>query len=112
MPNVTVPSEQEKALLLELGMGNKDYGVTRRDENALRLMCYATRDYIWIKRISSDDTNSDDAREPDENEWQILRENGINPDSFEVTCREAHLIEVRRKDTGTYLLILKGDRPW
>lgn len=50
MPYVTVPSEQEKQILRENGLNPKDYGVTFRDADTIRLLCYATRDNITINR--------------------------------------------------------------
>lgn len=50
MPYVTVPNEREEQILRENGMDPKSYGVTYRDADTLRLLCYATRDTITIYR--------------------------------------------------------------
>ena len=50
MPYVTVPTDKEKQILRENGMNPNDYGVTYRDADIFRLLCYATRDIITIDR--------------------------------------------------------------
>ena len=50
MPYITVPTEHEKQILRENGLDPKDYGVTFRDADTIRLLCYATRDNITINR--------------------------------------------------------------
>jgi hypothetical protein len=109
---MTNPNSQECAILKELGMGQKDYGVMYRDEYSLRLLCFATRDYVWIKRNPPGGSEFDAPRELDAHEAQILRENGMDPTLFVVTYRDAHSIEVRKMGTTTYVLIWKGDRKW
>lgn len=50
MPYVTVPDKQEEQILRENGLNPSDYGVTGRDADSIRLLCYATRDQITIYR--------------------------------------------------------------
>lgn len=112
MPNMTTPNHQEKAVLKDLGMTHKDYGIMWRDEYSFRMLCFATRDYIWIKQNPPGGSEFDTTREPDDHETQILRENGIDPTLFVITYRDAYSIEIRKKSTTTYVLIWKGDRQW
>lgn len=111
MPNITVPNREEKQLLKELGMGIKDYGVINRSERMFGLLCYATRDYIWVK-INPPTAGEEAARPPDDLEKQILQENGIQPEYFDVTFRAADIIQLRFRDTEIYVEIWKGDRKW
>lgn len=111
MPNITVPNTQEKQLLLELGMETKDYGVMHRANKMFGLLCYATRDYIWIKTASEKPTG-DTRRKPDELEKQIMQENGIPHIYFDVTFRSSDVIQLCFCDTETYVEIWKGDRKW
>lgn len=111
MPNVTVPDKLEKKLLMELGMGTKGYGVMHRTEKMVGLLCYATRDYIWIKQ-NPPVAGKETARAPDALEIQILKENGITPEPFAVTFRAADIIKLRFGGGNTYVEIWKGDRKW
>lgn len=111
MPNVTVPNREEKKLLGALGMKTKDYGVMRRTDRMFGLLCYATRDFVWIKN-SPPPYGGETSRPPDDTEKQIMQENGVNPEYFDVTFRAADIIQLRFCDTRIYVEIWKGDRKW
>lgn len=49
---------------------------------------------------------------PGELEKRILRENGLNPDSFSVIHKETDVIYLRCYKTRDVIAIYKGDRPW
>lgn len=111
MPNITVPNTQEKQQLRELGMETKDYGIMHRANRTLGLLCYATRDYIWIK-TALEGTEGIIRRKPDELEKQIMQENGIPGRYFDVTDRSSDVIQLCFCDTQTYVEIWRGDRKW
>ena len=50
MPQVSVPTEFEAQILRENGLDPINYGVTHREADAIRLLCYATRDQLTIYR--------------------------------------------------------------
>lgn len=50
MPYVTTPTDQEAKILKENGLDPERFGVTYRDNDTIRLLCYATRDNITINR--------------------------------------------------------------
>lgn len=47
---VLVPNEREERILKENGLDPKEYGVTYQDERKICLLCYKTRDEIWIRK--------------------------------------------------------------
>lgn len=49
---------------------------------------------------------------PSQQEARILRENGLNPDSYSVIHREEDAIYLRCYKTRDVVAIYKGDRPW
>lgn len=50
MPYVTVPNEREEQILRENGLDPKNFGVTFRSADCIRLLCYTTRDIITVWR--------------------------------------------------------------
>ncbi|MCI7808006.1 hypothetical protein MR626_01750 [bacterium] len=50
MPKVTVPDEREKKIIRENQMDPDHYGVTYRDKDTIRLLCYETRDEVVIQK--------------------------------------------------------------
>lgn len=52
------------------------------------------------------------ARVPDEQEQRIIRENGMDPDRFQVTFRDETTIVLRNHKTRDEVTIHKGERPW
>ena len=51
-------------------------------------------------------------RVPDETECQIIRENGMNPDSYGVEFRDADTIRLLCYATRDVVTIWRGDRKW
>lgn len=49
---------------------------------------------------------------PDQQEAQILRENGMNPDNYGITFRAADVIQVLCYATRDQITIYRGDRKW
>lgn len=47
---VTVPNEQEQRILRENKLEPNHYGVTFRDGNTIRLLCFETRDEVVIRK--------------------------------------------------------------
>lgn len=47
---VRVPEPEEERILRENGLAPGEYGVIRRTESEIRLLCYSTRRYIVIER--------------------------------------------------------------
>jgi len=52
------------------------------------------------------------ARTPNDQEAQILRENDMDPDRFQVTFRDEDTIVLRNHKTRDEITIHKGDRAW
>lgn len=50
MPNVRTPNEFEQQILQENGLDPNKYGVCYKDADTIRLLCYATRDFVTIWR--------------------------------------------------------------
>ena len=50
MIKVRVPDEKEEKILCENGMNPREYGVIKREEDSIRLLCYKTRDDITIRK--------------------------------------------------------------
>lgn len=107
MPYVTVPTEQEKQILRGNGMNPKDFGVTHRDVDTIRLICYATRDNFTMKVKPMPHVTA-----PDKREEQILRENGMNPKNYGVTYRDADTARLLCYATRDTITIDRGDRKW
>lgn len=45
---MTVPNDLDRKIIQENGMDPEKYGVKFRDEECIRLLCFATRDVIVI----------------------------------------------------------------
>lgn len=50
MPHVLALTDKEEEILKANGLDPARFGVTYRDEDTIRLLCYATRDNITINR--------------------------------------------------------------
>lgn len=50
MPYVRVPTTEEEQILRENGIDPSSVGITWRDADTIRLLCFMTRDYITINR--------------------------------------------------------------
>ena len=114
MPNVTGLDAVESAVLLSHGMDPKNYGLKRHSPCAMMLLCYVTRDDIFIRPYSAelDDPNEVTGRPPDDWERQIILENGIDPDGYEVLYQDSTIIQLRSIENMDQIEIWKGDRKW
>lgn len=101
---VTVPTQEDRALLLANHMDPERYGVTFRDEDRVICLYYKTRDTVLIRKPGG--------LMPTAVERRILQNNGMDPDKYGVLARNDSYISLICLETRTVLELRNEGKRW